>query len=207
MQDVAIIGFGGYAKHIANCVEQSGNWKVVGYIDKDKSSGAEFSEQNLEEVKSAGIKYLVNGVGNLSHPWMKSMLGKFLDDDFEFPTIVHPSAVVSNSVTLGKGVLILENAVIKTEANVGDFSLINSLALVSHGCVIGELTHLSLGAKIGGDCIVGENCLLGINSSVIKVITIGTNVIIGAGTVILKDVQDQVVIVGNPGKVLKKRNG
>lgn len=34
-------------------------------------------------------------------------------------------------------------------------------------------------------------------------ITIGSNVIIGAGSVVTKDIPDNVVVVGNPAKVIK----
>lgn len=36
--------------------------------------------------------------------------------------------------------------------------------------------------------------------------TIGDNVVVGAGSVVTKDVPDNVVVVGNPARILKKIN-
>ena len=45
---------------------------------------------------------------------------------------------------------------------------------------------------------------IGANVTVLPFIKIGKNSLIGAGTVITKDVPADSVIVGNPGKVIKK---
>ena len=45
---------------------------------------------------------------------------------------------------------------------------------------------------IGGDVTVLSN------------VTIGNNVVIGAGSVVTKDVPDNVVVAGNPARVIRK---
>lgn len=53
---------------------------------------------------------------------------------------------------------------------------------------------------------IGRNCWLGAGVIVLPGITIGDNVVIGAGSVITKDVPDNVVVVGDPGRILRKVN-
>lgn len=54
-----------------------------------------------------------------------------------------------------------------------------------------------------GRPIIGDNVTLGANVTVIGPIKIGNNVIIGAGSVVVKDVPDNVVIGGNPARIIK----
>lgn len=44
---------------------------------------------------------------------------------------------------------------------------------------------------------------IGSNVCIIGEIKIGDNVIIGAGTVVVKDVPSNVVVVGNPARIIK----
>lgn len=66
----------------------------------------------------------------------------------------------------------------------------------------------TIGNKVDGrnDLVpyIGVNVTLGANVVMIGNIKIGNNVIIGAGSVVVKDVPNNSIIVGNPGKVVKK---
>ena len=50
---------------------------------------------------------------------------------------------------------------------------------------------------------IGDNVTLGSNVVIIGNITIGNNVIIGAGTVVVNDIPDNVVVVGNPARIIR----
>jgi acetyltransferase-like isoleucine patch superfamily enzyme len=43
-------------------------------------------------------------------------------------------------------------------------------------------------------------------SSIIHNCKVGKNVLIGAGSVVLKNIPDNVVVFGNPAKIIKKNN-
>ena len=57
---------------------------------------------------------------------------------------------------------------------------------------------------IYGPINIGDNVFIGMNSIIMPGISIGNNVIIGAGSVVRKDVPDNVVLMGNPAKVIFK---
>jgi serine O-acetyltransferase len=52
--------------------------------------------------------------------------------------------------------------------------------------------------------IIGDNVEVGANVVIIGPISIGNNVIIGAGSVVVKDIPENVIVAGNPAKVLKQ---
>lgn len=54
--------------------------------------------------------------------------------------------------------------------------------------------------------IIGDNVYIATNSTVIGGLSIGDNSIIGAGSVVTKDIPSNVVVCGNPAKVLKDLN-
>lgn len=50
---------------------------------------------------------------------------------------------------------------------------------------------------------VGDNCWFGGGVTVLPGVTIGSNCVIGAGSVVTKDIPDNVVVAGNPAKIIK----
>jgi sugar O-acyltransferase (sialic acid O-acetyltransferase NeuD family) len=115
-------------------------------------------------------------------------------------TVVHPSAVVSQSARLGPGTVVLAHAVINPSAAIGASCIVNTGAVIDHGVTIGDGVHLCPGVAIAGDVSVGDMAFVGIGSCVIQGIQIGSRAIIGAGSVVIRDVEPGSVVVGNPAR-------
>jgi len=54
--------------------------------------------------------------------------------------------------------------------------------------------------------IIKKGASIGANATILGGITIGENSIVGAGSVVTKNVPDNVIVVGNPAKIIKKLN-
>ncbi len=80
------------------------------------------------------------------------------------------------------------------------------------GIHIGEGSYVAFGAVLLAhdmsrllhkDVVIGKNCFIGCNSIILPGVTIGDSVIVGSGSVVTKSFGDNVLVAGNPAKVVK----
>lgn len=113
--------------------------------------------------REAGRNYLVSDNPSLS---FQKALEHFLTSPATGFSDIHPSAVIHDSVTLGKNVTISPNAVI------------------DQGVTIGDNTLIGPNATIGAQTTIGTNCHIHANASIREACTIGNRVIVQPGAVI-----------------------
>jgi acetyltransferase-like isoleucine patch superfamily enzyme len=124
---------------------------------------------------------------------------------------VHPQAVVTGAVTIGKDCYIGPGAALR-----GDWGeiILKEGCNVQENCTIhmfpGVTVVLEAGAHIGHGAIIhgahiGKNCLVGMNAVIMDHVELGDESIVGALTLIKEGekIPPRSVVVGNPGKVVK----
>lgn len=108
---------------------------------------------------------------------------------------------------------ILFTAVIPYETEIGEGTRFGyaAMAIVIHKkAVIGKNCVISQGVTIGGTShkeklpILGNNVYVGAGAKIIGDIKVGNNVVIGSNSVVVKDVPDNCLVVGVPGRIIKK---
>jgi carbonic anhydrase/acetyltransferase-like protein (isoleucine patch superfamily) len=125
---------------------------------------------------------------------------------------VHPQAVVTGNVVIGKDVYIGPGAMLR-----GDWGGIRIAdgCNVQENCVIhmfpGITVELEEEAHIGHGAIVhgariGKYCLVGMNSVILDRVVVGEESIIGALTLVTEGMQipPRSLVVGNPGRILRE---
>ena len=183
---------------------------VVGFLDdrddlRDKSVlGARVIGPFAAAADHADCLF-VTGIGSPYNYWRRERIVGALGIPAErFATVIHQTASVSTSATIGYGTVIHQHVTITTGARIGNNVLILPSAVISHGDVIGDFTIVNAGVCLGGDVRVGRCCYLGARSAVRQDISIGDNGQLGMGSVVIKDVAADTVVVGNPARFLKK---
>jgi phenylacetic acid degradation protein len=127
-------------------------------------------------------------------------------------SFVHPQAVVTGNVIIGKDVYIGPGAAIR-----GDWGgiIIEEGCNVQENCTIhmfpGVTVYLRAGAHIGHGAIIhganiGANCLVGMNAVIMDNVMLGDECIVGALSFIKADekFESRSLIVGNPARVIKQ---
>lgn len=125
----------------------------------------------------------------------------------EIVSIIAPNSIIGNlNVHLGEGLNVLGNTFISNGCSIGKGSLLNFGVQIHHDCTIGRFCEISPRAVILGGVTVGNCCSIGSSATILPKVKIGDNVLIGAGAVILSDVPKNSIVVGVPGRIIKKKN-
>jgi phenylacetic acid degradation protein len=125
---------------------------------------------------------------------------------------VHPQAVITGNVIIGKDVYVGPCACIR-----GDWGeiIIEDGCNIQENCTIHmfpgvttflrESVHIGHGAVIHG-ANIGKNSLIGMNSVIMDRAEIGEECIVGALTFVAADsvIPRRSIVVGNPGKIVKE---
>lgn len=203
---VAIIGYSGHAYVITDILLSAGRL-VTAYCDAKEKPANPYHLHYLgkeSEVisKLKKFDYFIcighNSIREKVQKEMSRLLGNPIN-------AIHPSAVISSSVKMEDGIMIAANVTINPLVQLGRGIICNTSCSIDHECVIGDFAHIAPGAVLCGNVKVGKGTFVGANAVIRQGITIGKNVIIGAGAVIVKDIPDNVTVVGNPQKVLAKK--
>lgn len=84
-----------------------------------------------------------------------------------------------------------------------DVQITDGVKILTHGydwSVIKGIDGCILGSS--GKVKIGNNVFIGMNTIILKGCTIGNNVIIGANSLVNKDIPDDVVVGGNPARII-----
>ncbi|WAH53833.1 maltose O-acetyltransferase [Pseudescherichia vulneris] len=67
-----------------------------------------------------------------------------------------------------------------------------------------DATERNSGLEFGAPVTIGNNVWVGGRAVINPGVTIGNNVVIGSGSVVIRDIPDDVVVAGNPARIIKK---
>jgi len=85
----------------------------------------------------------------------------------------------------------------------GQGLVIHSATIIGDNVILRHNTTIGNAKPKGGCPVIGDNVEIGANSVIIGEIVIGDNSIIAAGSVVVKDVPKNVIVAGNPAKIIK----
>lgn len=111
---------------------------------------------------------------------------------------------IGNNVEIGSGTVIaqgtLEDTVIEDDVKIDD------QVFIAHNVVVQSNTLIIACAEISGSVRVGKNVWIGPNATIIQKVSIGDGAMIGIGAVVTKDVPPNVVVAGNPARIVGPRH-
>lgn len=108
-------------------------------------------------------------------------------------------------VNISSGVTICYNCAISNSASIGKGSFINGNTIVGHDSKIGEFCEICPSVNIAGHIEIGDYSFIGTGVIIYPNVKIGKNVSVTAGSVIRKNIPDNVIVHGNPSKIIGKK--
>ena len=198
---VIVIGGGGHAKVVIDCIQSAGD-SVVGILDDHLPVGTAVVGVPVLGALDTYTGYkdcsFIIAIGNNA---VRKAISQRLAVSWH--TAIHPSAVVSRYATVGEGTVVLANAVINADASVGRHCIVNTAAVVEHDNKLFDFVHISPRAALAGNVTVGECSQVGIGAALRQGITICEDCLIGANAAVVKDITEKGIYAGVPARRLR----
>ncbi|MDO6605152.1 acetyltransferase [Arenibacter palladensis] len=121
--------------------------------------------------------------------------------DTNFLNLIHPTAVLSNSATLGSGIQIGSHTSVNALSQIGFGVNIKNNCYIGHHGKMGDFVTINPGVTLSGLVEIGNNTIIGAGAIIRDKVKIGSNCTIGMGSNVVTDIPDDSIAYGNPCKV------
>lgn len=207
MENIFIIGTGGFAKEVYFLLKEANIYNIKGFVDYNPTKS-----HLLVGVESIPIidenEFIKNYKGNnivisTGRPHLlKKLSGKF--KDFATPNIIHPNFISDKkNIIMGVGNIITAGVIFTTDITIGSFNVFNLNMTIGHDTIIGNYNVFNPSSNISGNNKIGDVNLFGVGSITLEKMEVGNNNIIGASALLTKKINDFGVYVGVPAKLIK----
>jgi acetyltransferase EpsM len=200
MGKVNIFGASGHAKVIIDILKLNKITIKNLYDDRAPFELLGYNVLILDNNLIKADKFIV-AIGNNT---IRKKIVENMLSDVSFAIAIHPTTTIDTTVFIDEGTVVMANCVINASVKIGKHCIINSTAVLEHDCIIGDYVHVSPSATLCGNVKIGKGTHIGAGAIIIPSVKIGKNVTIGAGAVVIKNIPDNVTVVGNPARIIKK---
>lgn len=212
-KEIYVLGIGGSSFKMIDLANACG-YEVIGLYHYNNERTGQFDHGyrilgSFDDLFEQDIKdknfLLTMGDMNIR----KSLSGKIISKGGLVPTLVHPSAEISQFALISPlGVIVDSQTVIQADCVIDEGVYICSHSMICHQTHLEAYVFVAPHALIGARLNIRDFVFVGQNATLIstKVKEIGSHTIVGAGAVVTKELPSHVVVVGNPARIIKSRD-
>ncbi len=214
MKSVVIVGAGGFGRIVLDVLKDQNKaaktWDILGFIDENRAiegkmingcqvlGGLDWFEKHRNHHIGC-----VCAIGDCKT--RKEVVQRLERTGVDFINVVHPATFISDSVRLGRDVVVCAGTHLTPNTDVGDHVHINVNCAIGHDVVVGPYCTISALVNINGYDRLEEGVFVGAAATFIPEVSVGKWTTIGAGAVVTKDIPENVIAVGLPAKVIKTK--
>lgn len=188
-----LFGAGGHAKVLIEAL-QSNHEEITGVFDDNLSKTDLLNIPVLGTYRDIHLdRSLVLAIGNNK---IRQKIASTMQHSFG--TIIHKKALISPTVQIEEGTVVLGSVTINSSSVIGKHCIVNTSSVIEHDCIIGDFVHIAPNATLCGHVEIGEGTLIGAGAAVIPTIRIGKGCIIDAGVTVTQNVPDFTRIKATP---------
>lgn len=170
-----LIGAGGHAKVVVDALA-SQKKPLAAYVDPTPAPWLEamgvkrMTDAELDALLPTSPELVIGFVGLTTDALERrlDLMRQYRTKGAFFPAIIHASATIGSSVSIGFGAQILAASVINPFAAIKDAAIINTAAIIEHDAIIGEGAHIAPRAVVLGNARIGDTSIIGSNAVVIQ---------------------------------------
>ncbi len=213
MKDLIIVGAGGFGREVFHWLQdwldadrnRSQEFQIKGFFSFDENILDDFSFPvgilgHEETYQIQPNDRFVMGIGRIDR--RKVAAEKLIQQNARFFTLVHPTAKVASSATLGDGTIICPFVLVSSDVSIGRFSTMNIYSSAGHDAVIGDFCLLSPYSTLNGFARLDDEVYMGTHSTVTLSKTVGAKSRISANSLVVSNVPPATTVLGTPGKMI-----
>ncbi|MFA6201472.1 MAG: NeuD/PglB/VioB family sugar acetyltransferase [Bacteroidales bacterium] len=201
-KSICIFGAGGFAQEMIFLATELG-YKVDACLDINNIGSTVYNIPVRNEDYFDINKHLAV-VAIASPKIRKPITERLVASGAEFVMLVHPSAIISPGVIIGRGSIVCAFCFISNGVILGKWTQLNWATTIGHEATLGDFITTAPGVHISGTVHMGDSVYMGTNSAIIDKLSITSNVVIGAGAVVVRDITESGTYIGVPAKKLIK---
>ncbi len=158
--------------------------------------------ESLEQFNpQPGERYIMGFTGAKKKSLVDQLKSRF---GINFDSLVHPSVIISPTVKIGEGALILAGSILSSGVSIGHHVFINKASTIGHDTCIGDYVTIQPGVRLSGYVKVDSGATLCVGAIILENILIGSGSTVAAGAVVLNDIEKNCMVAGVPAIVKKK---
>lgn len=210
MKNLLIIGASGFGRHIYDIAKESlgygKEFTIKGFLDFniDALNDNPFYPQVISSEDDYVIQendVFLCALGNVEVK--KKCTNKIINRGGEFITIIHRSAILSPTCTIGNGSIIGPNSNIGSGVVVGNHVLIQADVFLGHDAKIGDFCRLDMKSVCVGGVEICNMVVIHTAAVISHNVIVNNNAIIGACSFVINEVKERNSVFGVPARVLK----
>ena len=215
MKQFVIIGAGGYAKEVMWITKDinkgAPTFDFPGFLDPLASGIAGRSLYGhpvfggWDELPGCDELYFACGIGDPTSREKECIAAEARG--LRPVSVIHPSVIVADEVTIGAGTVISPNSVLAPSCTLGRHCALNIGAVIGHDARLDDYCVISPGALVLGGAHLETKAFLGANSTVYLAVTMGESSLLGANSFLVTNLRAGTSALGIPATRLGAKPG